>query len=178
MGIQMPAFQKIGGLLTNSMAGDTAALHAAVIAINQSLTSKVNNRFSIISNSPFLLIFIPFFLNYTIFFVFVFKGSKRHPTSASEYRGALEKYQSRLHRDILRDFVGSQRKESTSCIEQGREKIPLFSFNPLSPSFIHLFSFQSLNDSYVPDAYDELLTQAEIQGHINNVNRMQSHHTL
>lgn len=43
MGIQMPAFQKIGGLLTNSMAGDTAALHAAVIAINQSLTSKVLN---------------------------------------------------------------------------------------------------------------------------------------
>jgi len=30
--------------------------------------------------------------------------------------------------------------------------------------------FQSLNDSYVADAYDELLTQAEIQGHINYVN--------
>lgn len=41
MGIQMPAFQKIGGLMTNSMAGDTAALHAAVIAINQTLTSQV-----------------------------------------------------------------------------------------------------------------------------------------
>ena len=34
------------------------------------------------------------------------------------------------------------------------------------------FILQSLNDSYVPDAYDELLTQAEIQGHINNVNSM------
>lgn len=33
-----------------------------------------------------------------------------------------------------------------------------------------LYFLQSLNDSYVPDAYDELLTQAEIQGHINNVN--------
>ena len=42
MGIQMPAFQKIGGILTNSMEGDTAALHAAVIAINQSLSSKVH----------------------------------------------------------------------------------------------------------------------------------------
>jgi hypothetical protein len=41
MGIEMPPFQKIGGLLTISLAGDTAALHAAVIAINQSLTSKV-----------------------------------------------------------------------------------------------------------------------------------------
>lgn len=34
---------------------------------------------------------------------------------------------------------------------------------------LHL-RIQSLNESYVPDVYDELLTQAEIQGHINNVN--------
>ncbi|XP_015189639.1 PREDICTED: ras GTPase-activating-like protein IQGAP1 isoform X2 [Polistes dominula] len=33
---------------------------------------------------------------------------------------------------------------------------------------------RSLNDSYVPDAYDELLTQAEIQGHINHVNVQQA----
>lgn len=32
------------------------------------------------------------------------------------------------------------------------------------------FLFQSLNDSYVADVYDEILTQAEIQGHINYVN--------
>lgn len=41
MGIQMPSFQKIGGLLTNNMSGDTAALHAAVIAVNQTLSNKV-----------------------------------------------------------------------------------------------------------------------------------------
>jgi hypothetical protein len=29
---------------------------------------------------------------------------------------------------------------------------------------------QSLGDSYTADAYDELLTQAEIQGHVNSVN--------
>lgn len=40
-GIQMPAFQKIGGLLTNSIATDTAALHAAVIAINQAVIENV-----------------------------------------------------------------------------------------------------------------------------------------
>lgn len=32
------------------------------------------------------------------------------------------------------------------------------------------YLFQSLNDSYVADVYDEILTQAEIQGHINSVN--------
>jgi len=44
-GIQMPAFQKIGGLLTNSIATDTAALHAAVIAINQAVIDNVMFRF-------------------------------------------------------------------------------------------------------------------------------------
>lgn len=37
----MPSFQKIGGLLTNSIATDTAALHAAVIAIDQAVIENV-----------------------------------------------------------------------------------------------------------------------------------------
>lgn len=40
-GIQLPPFQKIGGLLTNSIATNAAALHAAVIAINQALIDNV-----------------------------------------------------------------------------------------------------------------------------------------
>ena len=40
-GIQMPSFQKIGGLLANCMEIDAATLHAAVIAINQSIAEKV-----------------------------------------------------------------------------------------------------------------------------------------
>lgn len=40
-GIQMPAFQKIGGLLTNSITTDAATLHDAVIAINQAVTDNV-----------------------------------------------------------------------------------------------------------------------------------------
>lgn len=40
-GIQMPAFQKIGGLLTNSITTDTATLHDAVIAINQAVIDNV-----------------------------------------------------------------------------------------------------------------------------------------
>lgn len=39
--IQMPAFQKIGGLLTNSITTDTATLHDAVIAINQAVIDNV-----------------------------------------------------------------------------------------------------------------------------------------
>jgi hypothetical protein len=41
----MPAFQKIGGLLANSIATDAAALHAAVFAVNQVVTDNVLNLF-------------------------------------------------------------------------------------------------------------------------------------
>jgi len=37
----MPAFQKIGGLLTNSITTDTATLHDVVIAINQAVIDNV-----------------------------------------------------------------------------------------------------------------------------------------
>uniref|UniRef100_A0A673CTZ4 IQ motif containing GTPase activating protein 3 n=1 Tax=Sphaeramia orbicularis TaxID=375764 RepID=A0A673CTZ4_9TELE len=36
-GIQMPAFNKIGGILTNELSVDEAAVHAAVIAINEAV---------------------------------------------------------------------------------------------------------------------------------------------
>ncbi|CAG2216722.1 Ras GTPase-activating-like protein IQGAP1,Ras GTPase-activating-like protein IQGAP3,Ras GTPase-activating-like protein IQGAP2 [Mytilus edulis] len=36
-GIQMPAFSKIGGILANEMSVDDAALHAAIIAINEAI---------------------------------------------------------------------------------------------------------------------------------------------
>lgn len=39
--IQMPAFQKIGGLLANSITTDTATLHDAIIAINRAVIDNV-----------------------------------------------------------------------------------------------------------------------------------------
>lgn len=42
-GIQMPAFQKIGGILANDLAADAAVLHAAIIAINEAIDSQVPN---------------------------------------------------------------------------------------------------------------------------------------
>ena len=49
-GIQMPAFSKIGGILANEMPVDEAALHAAVIAINDAIDKQVTysriSRFS------------------------------------------------------------------------------------------------------------------------------------
>ncbi|KAK0081320.1 hypothetical protein PV325_012392 [Microctonus aethiopoides] len=112
-GIEMPAFQKIGGLLTNCMEGDTAALHAAVIAINQSLVS---------SNALKML------------------DGLMSPAARLQNVNSL----------LMRQYMDT--------LSQAKELKTQAALN------------RSLNDSYVPDAYDELLTPAEIQGHINSVN--------
>jgi Ras GTPase-activating-like protein IQGAP2/3 len=40
-GLQLPAFSKIGGILANEMPIDEAALHAAILAINDAIEKKV-----------------------------------------------------------------------------------------------------------------------------------------
>ena len=39
-GIQMPTFSKIGGILANELSQDDAALHAAIIAINEAIETQ------------------------------------------------------------------------------------------------------------------------------------------
>ncbi|KAH0952189.1 hypothetical protein HN011_000264 [Eciton burchellii] len=111
--IQMPAFQKIGGLLANSIATDAAALHAAVFAVNQVVTDNDNDK--------------------------VLRTLQNKELQLNNVKSAyIDKY-------II------------ALLNAKNEKIEM-ALN------------KSLNDSYVADAYDELLTHAEIQGHINYVN--------
>ncbi|XP_041856233.1 ras GTPase-activating-like protein IQGAP2 [Melanotaenia boesemani] len=51
-GIQMPAFSKIGGILTNELSVDEAALHAAVIAINDAIDRGVASETLRALNNP------------------------------------------------------------------------------------------------------------------------------
>ncbi|XP_034939382.1 ras GTPase-activating-like protein IQGAP1 [Chelonus insularis] len=112
-GIQIPAFQKIGGLLLHSMTNDTATLHIAVIAINQALTDSNKQKLKEALCNP-----VANLKNIRV-----------------QY---LKDYYSIL-------FRAKNEKTEAACN-------------------------RSLNESYVPDTYDELLTPAEIQGHVNNVN--------
>ncbi|XP_054010124.1 ras GTPase-activating-like protein IQGAP1, partial [Hylaeus anthracinus] len=112
-GIQMPSFQKIGGLLANSMEIDTATLHAAVIAINQAIAEKDHGKI-------------------------------------------LAALQNKVVQ--LNNVVPCYVKEYSEVLIEAKNSKAQAALN------------RSLNDSYVPDVYDELLTQAEIQGHINCVN--------
>ncbi|XP_078048629.1 ras GTPase-activating-like protein IQGAP1 [Augochlora pura] len=112
-GIQMPSFQKIGGLFASNMKIDTATLHAAVIAINQAITEK-------------------------------------------DYDKILNTLQNKVVQ--LNNVIPNYIKKYAETLLQAKESKTEIALN------------RSLNDSYVPDVYDELLTQAEIQGHINFIN--------
>uniref|UniRef100_A0A1B6HW78 Ras-GAP domain-containing protein n=1 Tax=Homalodisca liturata TaxID=320908 RepID=A0A1B6HW78_9HEMI len=112
-GVQLPAFQKIGGLLATDLPGDTAALHAAVIAVNHALDSEDQEALlKSLQNRNVRLNFV------------------------------LEEY--------LEYYAKTLKTAKAAKVEAAMNR--------------------SLNDSYVADVYDDLLTQAEIQGHINSVN--------
>lgn len=110
-GITMPAFQKIGGLLSSTLDGDGAALHAAVINVNQAVDSESSIESSLLNPAVKL--------KYVL------------PELTADYHKALLKAKQIKVRNTLN---------------------------------------KSMNDSYVMDVYDELLTQGEIQGYITSVN--------
>ncbi|NXF23037.1 IQGA1 protein, partial [Rhodinocichla rosea] len=112
-GIQMPAFSKIGGILANELSVDEAALHAAVIAINEAIDHQVPaDTLTAMKNPNAMLINLDDQLESTY--------------QATLYRAKQDKMDSAKNRVAHSD----------------RER----------------------------DVYEELLTQAEIQGNINKVN--------
>ncbi|KFZ53960.1 Ras GTPase-activating-like IQGAP1, partial [Podiceps cristatus] len=114
-GIQMPAFSKIGGILANELSVDEAALHAAVIAINEAIDRQVPaDTLTALKNPNAMLINLDDQLEST--------------------------YQDTLYR-------AKQDK-----MENAKNRIA------------------SENSERERDVYEELLTQAEIQGNINKVN--------
>ncbi|XP_059176256.1 ras GTPase-activating-like protein IQGAP1 [Physella acuta] len=118
-GIQMPAFSKIGGILANELTVDDAALHAAIIAINEAVDQQVaSDTFTALNNPSAMLVNLD-------------------PGSQQQYQLAL--------------FEAKAVKA-----ENARNK----SIDPES--------------TYEVDVYDELLTQAEIQGNISKVNTQQA----
>ncbi|NWT80341.1 IQGA1 protein, partial [Lanius ludovicianus] len=112
-GIQMPAFSKIGGILANELSVDEAALHAAVIAINEAIDRQVPaDTLTAMKNPNAMLINLDDRLEST--------------------------YQATLYRAKQDKMENAKNRVAHSDIER--------------------------------DVYEELLTQAEIQGNINKVN--------
>uniref|UniRef100_A0A8U7P7A5 IQ motif containing GTPase activating protein 1 n=1 Tax=Corvus moneduloides TaxID=1196302 RepID=A0A8U7P7A5_CORMO len=116
-GIQMPAFSKIGGILANELSVDEAALHAAVIAINEAIDHQVPaDTLTAMKNPNAMLINLDDRLESTY--------------QATLYRAKQDKMENAKNR------IASETSDSER------------------------------------DVYEELLTQAEIQGNINKVNRL------
>ncbi|XP_046897505.1 ras GTPase-activating-like protein IQGAP1 [Hypomesus transpacificus] len=113
-GIQMPAFSKIGGILANELSVDEAALHAAVIAINDAIDHGVpEGTIAAMQNPNAMLVQLD-------------QGSAQH------------------YQDMLYQAKGEKVANSRKRLGE--------------------------NADAERDVYEELLTQAEIQGNVNKVN--------
>ncbi|XP_012577218.1 PREDICTED: ras GTPase-activating-like protein IQGAP2 [Condylura cristata] len=115
-GIQMPSFSKIGGILANELSVDEAALHAAVIAINEAVEKGIAEQTIITLRNPNA----------------VLKSVDDH--LAQEYQKELWEAKKRKEEHA---------KLKNNCISEEER-----------------------------DAYEELLTQTEIQENISAVNRL------
>ncbi|XP_025293990.3 ras GTPase-activating-like protein IQGAP2 isoform X2 [Canis lupus dingo] len=115
-GIQMPSFSKIGGILANELSVDEAALHAAVIAINEAIEKGIAEQtIKTLRNPNAVLTLVD-------------------DSLAQEYQKELWEAKKRKEENA---------RLKNNCISEEER-----------------------------DAYEELLTQAEIQGNINKVNRL------
>jgi len=122
-GINMPAFSKIGGILANELTVDDAALHAAIIAINEAIDHGVScDTFTALQNPSAMLV-------------------------------NLDPGSTNMYQDMLQEAKAVK-------AENARNK----SIDP--------------NSTLEHDVYDELLTQAEIQGNVSLVNTTQALNTL
>ncbi|XP_051498001.1 ras GTPase-activating-like protein IQGAP2 isoform X4 [Apus apus] len=115
-GIQMPSFSKIGGILASELSVDEAALHAAVIAINEAIDKGIAEKTIATLRNPNAML-----LNVD-------------EDLAQDYQNEL--------------LEAKRRKESNARLKNG-----------------------TLSEEE-RDVYEELLTQAEIQGNINKINRI------
>ncbi|XP_039585598.1 ras GTPase-activating-like protein IQGAP2 isoform X4 [Passer montanus] len=115
-GIQMPSFSKIGGILASELSVDEAALHAAVIAINEAVEKGIAEQTIVTLRNPNAML-----LNVD-------------EELAQDYQNEL--------------FDAKRKKESNARLKNG-----------------------TISDEE-RDVYEELLTQAEIQGNINKINRI------
>ncbi|XP_074668228.1 ras GTPase-activating-like protein IQGAP2 isoform X4 [Strix aluco] len=113
-GIQMPPFSKIGGILASELSVDEAALHAAVIAINEAVEKGIAEQTIATLRNPNAML-----LNVD-------------EELAQDYQNEL--------------FEAKRRKESNARLKNG-----------------------TISEEE-RDVYEELLTQAEIQGNINKIN--------
>uniref|UniRef100_A0A8B9GDQ6 IQ motif containing GTPase activating protein 2 n=1 Tax=Amazona collaria TaxID=241587 RepID=A0A8B9GDQ6_9PSIT len=113
-GIQMPSFSKIGGILASELSVDEAALHAAVIAINEAIEKGIAEQTIVTLRNPNAML-----LNVD-------------EELAQDYQNEL--------------FEAKRRKESNARLKNG-----------------------AISEEE-RDVYEELLTQAEIQGNINKIN--------
>ncbi|XP_076443787.1 ras GTPase-activating-like protein IQGAP1 isoform X2 [Babylonia areolata] len=160
-GIQMPAFSKIGGILANEMSVDDAALHAAIIAINEAIDQQVaEDTVAALRNPSAMLVNLD-------------------PEVAQHYQDQLysaKQTKAENARNKLEEIkCKAQKLQNPSLILYGtHEMAPVNRGGGGTSSALNDNCQPSIDPerSYDHDVYDELLTQAEIQGNVNKVNML------
>ncbi|XP_025077670.1 ras GTPase-activating-like protein IQGAP1 isoform X2 [Pomacea canaliculata] len=159
-GIQMPAFSKIGGILANEMTVDDAALHAAIIAINEAIDQKVAaDTFAALQNPAAALVNL-------------------QGVAIEEYQDMLFSAK-QIKAENARNKMEHRKNaavnlQSPSAVLIGSHEMSQISCGSINMTGVRL-SLRRLSSidpdrTYDHDVYDELLTQAEIQGNVNRVN--------
>ncbi|XP_054254116.1 ras GTPase-activating-like protein IQGAP2 [Indicator indicator] len=122
-GIQMPSFSKIGGILASELSVDEAALHAAVIAINEAIEKGIAEQTIVTLRNP---------------------------------NAMLLNVDEELAQDYQNELFEAKRRKASSA----RPKV-----------------VNGTISEEERDVYEELLTQAEIQGNINKINTVDNINT-
>ncbi|XP_070211492.1 ras GTPase-activating-like protein IQGAP1 isoform X2 [Littorina saxatilis] len=157
-GIQMPAFSKIGGILANEMSVDEAALHAAIIAINEAIDQQVaEDTFTALQNHSAMLVNLDPEVKQEL-------QNQLYSAKQVKAENAKNKLEEIKHL--------AQKLQNPSLILHGSHEMAQLNRGGDSPlaNFVSPPASIDPERSYDHDVYDELLTQAEIQGNVNKVN--------
>ncbi|GAB1292261.1 Ras GTPase-activating-like protein IQGAP1 [Apodemus speciosus] len=156
-GIQMPAFSKIGGILANELSVDEAALHAAVIAINEAIDRRVAaDTFTALKNPNAMLVNLEEALAPTYQDV-LFQAKQDKMTNA---KNRVSLYCPGCPGTHSVDQAGLELRNPPASASQ------VLGLKACATTT----TTGTENSDRERDVYEELLTQAEIQGNVNKVN--------
>jgi hypothetical protein len=95
----MPQFRRIGGMLADEVPIDDAALHAAILAINEALDNQVNTQ---VFDST---------CNFVSSQVMFFKGPRTHPSCTAKHQCVFDRHRRDIDPQVLRGLDGEERSK-------------------------------------------------------------------
>ncbi|XP_025412604.1 ras GTPase-activating-like protein IQGAP1 isoform X2 [Sipha flava] len=159
-GIELPKFQKIAGLLSEDIKGNTLTLHEAILEINNSIKSKDMNYFTkSLCNKAAKLQFIN--LNYIDKYLEVLRNAQHSKEDATMNKSLSESFEPDTYDDILTQNEIQGYISSTNIDLKWNEMIEATCedeiINILKSKYIPLIDVQKQNGRYYKSEFQNLL---------------------